>query len=82
MSLVVQIGVNGAPPMALVTARRTSGDCEPESLNTYAVQHFSLGGARQVRQVGDTAEVVHRYGDGAVSLAQAALTAALAMVDE
>lgn len=78
MSLVVQVGINGSPPVALVTARRTSGTEDPDSLNTYAVQHFHTAGGA-VRQVGDTAEIVHRYGDGAVALAQAALTAALAM---
>jgi hypothetical protein len=78
VSLVVQIGINGAPPIALVSARRTSGTEDADSLNTYVVQHFDLRG-HTVRQLGDSAEVVHRYGDGAVALAQAALTAALAM---
>lgn len=78
MSLVVQIGINGGPPVALVTARRTSGTDDPDALNTYVVQHFHTAGGA-VRQIGDTAEVIHRYGDGAVALAQAALTAALAM---
>ena len=78
MSLVVQVGINGAPPVAIVSARRTSGTEDDDSLNTYVVQHFDLRG-RSVRQVGDSAEVIHRYGDGALALAQAALTAALAM---
>jgi hypothetical protein len=81
MSLVVQIGINDGPPIALVTARRTSGTEDADSLNTYAVQHFHTARGT-VRQVGDTAEIVHRYGDGAVALAQAALTAALALMAE
>ena len=77
MSLVIRIGLNTDPPLAIVTARRTSGTEQPDSLNTYAVQHLDLTGD-SVRQVGDTTDVIHRYGDGAVALAQAALTAALA----
>lgn len=76
MTLVVRIGINDGPPLALVTARRTSGGEDTDSLNTYVVQHFDLSNG-SVRQVGDSVDVVHRYGDGATALAQAALTAAL-----
>jgi hypothetical protein len=79
VSLVIRIGVNDSPPLAIITARRTSGTEDPDSLNTYAVQHFDTRDD-SVRQVGDATDVLHRYGDGATVLAQAALTAALAQV--
>lgn len=76
VSLVLQIAINGEPPLGLVAVRRTSGGEQPDDLNTYEVRHFDLTGG-SVRQVGDLAEVIHRYGDGAVVLAHKALGAVL-----
>lgn len=74
MSLVVRISVNDDPPIEIVVARRVYGpeDPAPDDECLYDVKRFDTK-AGYVRQMGDSVQVPHRYGDGAAVLVHKAL---------
>lgn len=83
MSLVVHISVNESIPLETLAIRRTSNregvEPQPDDINAYEVRRFDTRGFG-LRQMGDTTEVLHRYGDPAGVLVYKALGAALAEV--